>query len=140
MQIRVSKEMEEPSETNVPNNAIHSNTSTETMKVNESSVDKTDGAKCDEQIAKNFTGGSGKILNSEVSLKENVEPVQSNRIERRGCISVKYKKCPVFGHHPEKISEKHCFSCDGEFGIFDTRYHISQIKSADRQKNILESK
>ncbi|XP_031626673.1 LOW QUALITY PROTEIN: uncharacterized protein LOC116342968 [Contarinia nasturtii] len=48
------------------------------------------------------------------------------------------EKASSFRYHPEKICEDQCFYCGGKFGLFDTPCHIAQIKSAERQKKILE--
>ena len=50
------------------------------------------------------------------------------------------EKASSFRYHPEKICEDQCFYCGGKFGLFDTPCHIAQIKSAERQKKILECK
>lgn len=50
------------------------------------------------------------------------------------------EKASSFRYHPEKLCEDQCFYCGGKFGLFDTPCHIAQIKSADRQKKILECK
>lgn len=50
------------------------------------------------------------------------------------------EKASSFRYHPEKICEDQCLYCGGKFGLFDTPCHIAQIKSAERQKKILECK
>lgn len=50
------------------------------------------------------------------------------------------EKASSFRYHPEKLCEDQCFYCGGKFGLFDTPCHIAQIKSAERQKKILECK
>lgn len=49
------------------------------------------------------------------------------------------EKASSFRYHPEKLCEDQCFYCGGKFGLFDTPCHVAQIKSADRQKKILDS-
>lgn len=48
------------------------------------------------------------------------------------------EKASSFRYHPEKLCEDQCFYCGGKFGLFDTPCHIAQIKSAERQKKILD--
>lgn len=50
------------------------------------------------------------------------------------------EKASSFRYHPEKLCEDQCFYCGGKFGLFDTPCHVAQIKSAERQKKILDSK
>lgn len=50
------------------------------------------------------------------------------------------EKASSFAIHPDRICQDQCFYCGGKFGLFDTPCHIAQIKSADRQKKILDSK
>lgn len=50
------------------------------------------------------------------------------------------EKASSFRYHPEKLCEDQCFYCGGKFGLFDTPCHIAQIKSAERQKKILDCK
>lgn len=49
------------------------------------------------------------------------------------------EKAASFSIHPDRLCQDQCFYCGGKFGLFDTPLHIAQIKSAERQKKILDS-
>lgn len=49
------------------------------------------------------------------------------------------EKASSFRIHPGKLCQDQCFYCGGKFGLFDTPCHVAQIKSLERQKNILDS-
>lgn len=49
------------------------------------------------------------------------------------------EKASSFSIHPGRLCMDTCCYCGGKFGLFDTPCHIAQMKSADRQKKVLDN-
>ncbi|KAL4715625.1 hypothetical protein ACJJTC_006204 [Scirpophaga incertulas] len=49
------------------------------------------------------------------------------------------EKASSFSIHPGRLCMDQCFYCGGKFGLFDTPCHIAQMKSAERQKKVLDN-
>ncbi|XP_028175519.1 uncharacterized protein LOC114363862 isoform X1 [Ostrinia furnacalis] len=49
------------------------------------------------------------------------------------------EKASSFSIHPGRLCQDQCFYCGGKFGLFDTPCHIAQMKSAERQKKVLDN-
>ncbi|CAH0755305.1 unnamed protein product [Diatraea saccharalis] len=77
-------------------------------------------------------GGAGASTDDAEALPEPAEPKETLNL-------VIPEKASSFSIHPGRLCMDQCFYCGGKFGLFDTPCHIAQMKSAERQKKVLDN-